>query len=386
LRTIANIMIFKLSPGEQTQLEKIKTLISKEIKKNGKITFARYMELALYTPLLGYYSSCRPKFGKEGDFVTAPEISPLFALCLAQFCKEVSHSLPHFQILEIGAGRGSLACDILQTLFQEKMLPEKYFILEISDFLKQEQKNKIKTACPHLLNHVEWRKNLPTDFNGVILANEVMDAFPVHRVYLDEQGIQEYYVSEKENHFVWTLGKPSTPLLETEIKKNNFSELPYATEINLLLPAWIANLGNCLKEGVVLLFDYGYPRQEYYHPERKTGTLRCHYQHHAHDNPLILTGLQDITAHVNFTQVAESAEQAGFELLGFTTQAHFLLNMNVLSYLNENLNLSQQAKRLIFPGEMGESIKVMGLGKNFDEPLQGFSMQDQKYRLWTIPS
>lgn len=381
-------MLSSLSSEQTAHLVAIKKLICDEIKQTGSITFARYMDLALYAPQLGYYRASRPKFGKEGDFVTAPEISSLFSACIAQQCKEISTHLPTFQILEFGAGSGKMACDILQTLARENTLPEKYFILEVSGFLQHTQKNKINELIPELADRVEWITSLPQNFTGIILANEIIDAMPVHRFTVTESGIQEFYVVEEKNEFAWKLQSPSTSALTHAIEQLKLQPY-YESEINLFLPAWIQSLSECLKQGVILLIDYGFPQHEFYHPDRSMGTLMCHYQHRAHSDPLILTGLQDITAHVDFTQVADSAVNAELDVLGFTNQAAFLINLGLLSLLQQHADihpklqhvLTQQAKILTLPSEMGELFKVIALGKDYDESLQGFLTQDQRQRL-----
>lgn len=381
--------MFQLSPEETAHTQALNNLIAEEIDKNKGITFARFMELALYAPKLGYYRSTQPKFGREGDFVTAPEISSLFGACLAEQCKAIGAQLPRFQILELGAGSGKLAFDLLTSLAKENALPEKYFILEVSGFLQLEQKNRIETLPPELASRVEWISTLPENFTGVVLANEVMDAMPVHRFCMDENGPQEYYVSLDKNGFIWQLGAPSLPELGTAISDLHLKPYPYNSEINWFIPNWIKSLGDCLKQGVILLIDYGFPRHEYYHPDRTMGTLMCHFRHHAHSEPLLLAGLQDITTHVDFTAVAESAEAAELSVLGFTNQAAFLLNCGLLNSLNESMVnnpekehlLTQQVKILTLPSEMGELFKVIALGKDFNEALTGFATQDQRHRL-----
>lgn len=381
--------MFDVHANDQQHLQDIQALIRAEIEKTGPLSFERYMSLALYAPNLGYYRARRPKFGKAGDFITAPEISPLFSQCLAQQCLSIHEALPTFSVLELGAGSGKMAYDLLQTLAALDALPEKYFILEISGFLQQTQKEKIHTLPAAIADRVEWLTQLPTDFTGVILANEVIDAMPVHRFRVDEQGIHEFYVTFKEAQFHWQTSTPSTPALTKAIQDLNLQPLPYESEINLFLPAWINSLGACLKQGVILLIDYGFPRHEFYHPDRTMGTLMCHYHHQAHSDPLILTGLQDITVHVDFTQVAESALHAHLEVLGFTNQAAFLLNLHLLDFLEaamaahpaQQTALAHQVKRLTLPTEMGELFKVMALGKGLDIPLQGFATQDQRQRL-----
>lgn len=362
-----------------TLLQKIR----EEIAANqGFITFAHYMTLALYTPGLGYYSAGSHKLGKTGDYITAPLISPLFARCIARQCETVAHVLGAYDILELGAGTGDMACDILLALEQTNALPERYRILDVSADLRERQEATLTTRCPHLLSKVQWEDHLPQQMNGIILANEVLDAMPVHCFQLSEESINERGVTWKDNQLQWAL-KPCPDLAQRVGKL----QLPpgYESEINLLLPSWLASLAHSLEKGVIVFFDYGYGEREYYHPDRAQGTLKCFYQHHHHDNPLLWPGLQDITAHVNFTQVAESAIESGLTLIGYTTQASFLLASGLLT-LSESLPLTeaeryqqnQAIKTLTLPSQMGEVVKVMALGKNWEESLVGFDLFDRR--------
>ncbi len=373
------------SPIALAHSEQLKTRICQEITHaGGHISFARFMELALYTPGLGYYSAGSHKLGKHGDFVTAPEISPLFAKCIAKQCQQIFTTLENSSILEIGAGSGKLAHELLLELERLQALPEKYFILEISADLRAKQQALLRQACPHLLSRIRWLDGLPaTKFRGVILANEVMDALPVHIFQMTNSPIDERSVTEKNGELLWL----NTPPPE-ELKKHLEDIQPlahgYTSELNLLLTPWISSVADTLGEGVILLFDYGYGRHEYYHPERNTGTLMCYYQHHRHTNPLILVGLQDITAHVDFTRVAESALDAGLNLVGYTTQAAFLLACGITeSPVDETdaaaqYQQAQEIKLLTLPSQMGEAIKVMALSKQCEIPLLGFALYDRR--------
>jgi SAM-dependent MidA family methyltransferase len=357
-------------------------LVCQEIATaDGAISFARFMELALYAPGLGYYSAGSHKLGRQGDFITAPEISPLFAKCIAKQCQQIFSELDRGDILEIGAGSGKLACDLLQELAQ-------YFILEISADLRAKQQDLLQQTCPNLCKRVQWLDTLPAShFQGVIVANEVMDALPVHIFQIDNQAIKERCVTIENDQLAWQLTTPTTPALTNQV--NIIQELHplengYTSEINLLLAPWIKSISGILKKGVMLLFDYGYGRKEYYHPERNTGTLMCYYQHRRHENPFELVGLQDITAHVDFTQVVESAMDADLDLAGYTTQAAFLLACGITEFATDDLNAVEQyqqgqaIKLLTLPSQMGEAIKVMGLSKDFDTSLLGFSLYDRR--------
>lgn len=359
----------------QTISEKLTRLIQQEIAEHGPITFAKFMQLALYAPGLGYYSAGSRKFGKEGDFVTAPEISSLFSVCIAKQCQQVLTYLNQADILELGAGSGVMAADILLELNKQHCLPEHYFILEISADLKERQQVLLKERLPDFFDRIIWLDKLPETFSGIMLANEVMDAMPVHRF---KGSSQEYYVDSQSERFYWKLAKPSSSELANAIKRLDLPE-NYSSEINLQLPAWLQSLSDCLEKGVLLALDYGFPRHEYYHPERSMGTLMCHHRHKTHDNPLILVGLQDITAHVDFSAVVEGAEKAGFALAGYTHQAQFLLNLGLADLaaaaMTDDISrfeISQQIKLLTLPSEMGELFKAIALSKNVEMDLLGF--------------
>jgi SAM-dependent MidA family methyltransferase len=380
-------------PPAQHHSQRLVELIVDEIKQSGPITFERYMALALTAPGLGYYVAGNYKLGAAGDFVTAPEISPVFSRCLARQCESVLGELQAqgpVDILEFGAGSGVMAADVLLELEQRECLPAHYFILEVSGELKQRQRQTLQTKAPHLLSRVRWLDTLPeTAINGVILANEVLDALPVHRFYKEETSAGEYYVDWNGERFVWRQGLFSSPLVEQRVGVL-LDELPplYASELNLAAEAWIGSLSDILQQGVALVIDYGFPRKEYYHPQRRQGTLMCHYKHRAHDDPFVYPGLQDITAHVDFTAIAHAAHDAGLRLAGYTTQAFFLMANGLEEFAHSidvedpaYVKLAQQIKTLTMPGEMGELFKVMALAKKFDLPLQGFALQDMRGRL-----
>jgi SAM-dependent MidA family methyltransferase len=385
------------SDDEQAHSERLQALIRDEIAAaNGLITFARFMELALYAPGLGYYAAGARKFGEAGDFVTAPELSPLFSQCLAQQCQQLLRHLGGGAILEFGAGTGTMASDILLELERLGTLPDHYLILELSADLQQRQQETLRRRVPHLFARIEWLSALPAPgFKGVILANEVVDAMPVHLIRFEEQGAREGFVSWQEGRFVWCDRPLSTPelqqqiaTLQLELDAENFCR-GYTSEINLVQRGWIRSLAGLLEQGVALIIDYGFPRHEYYHPERTGGTLMCHYRHRAHADPLILVGLQDITAHVDFTALAEAALDCGLEVLGYTGQAQFLLANGLgerIAAIDQSdarryLEITQQVKKLTLPNEMGELFKVLALGRNYDGVLNGFMLQDRRHTL-----
>ena len=343
--------------------EKVIAHICHEIQQAGSISFARFMELALYAPGLGYYAAGAHKLGPEGDFVTAPEISPLFSKCVANKCEQVLSQIKNSSILELGAGTGKMASDILAHLSGLNKLPEYYFILEVSADLKKRQQELLKKTSPEFFSKIKWLSALPENFSGVILANEVIDAIPVHRFKIKNNELFEIKVDYQNACFAEVYDLPNKELKEA-IKDVDLPE-NYESEINLNLPAWIDALAHTLKQGEMVFIDYGFPQHEFYHPQRNRGTLMCHYQHQAHDNPYILVGLQDITAHVNFSQLGHALEAAGCEVLGFDNQANFLIDYGLIDELQaattpqNHLNLAQQVKILTLPSEMGDLFKVM---------------------------
>ncbi len=383
-------------PDAAVHSARLQDLIRAEIAAaGGSISFAHYMELALYAPGLGYYSAGARKFGAGGDFVTAPEISPLFGRCMARQCQQVLQHLSEGDILEIGAGTGALAADLLGELEALGRLPGRYLILEVSADLRERQRMLLRERLPaHLLPRVHWLDRLPgAGFQGVIVGNEVLDAVPIRRFRWTGQGVRELRVGWQDGRFVWR-EEPAEPPLAAAVASirgevgEGWPE-DYASEINLGLAPWIWELGARLARGLILLIDYGYPRREYYHPQRATGTLMCHYRHRAHPDPLILTGLQDITAFVDFTAVAEAGVAAGLDVMGYTTQAHFLLGCGLDALLassdledsRSHLELTRQAKVLMLPGEMGERFKAIALARGIEVPLVGFALQDHRHRL-----
>ena len=360
----------------------------------GVIGFDAWMRLALYAPGLGYYSAGATKFGGAGDFITAPEVSSLFSRCLARQCADVLRETGG-SVLELGAGSGRMAADVLAELAALDALPEKYYILEVSADLAARQRARLAQLSADLARRVEWLDRWPEPgMSGVVLANEVLDAMPVERFVLRgppvSQRVRALAVAIGDQGFEWRETDPS-PELEHAVR-GMLNSLPrhlpdgYTSEICLSFQPWMASLSGILDRGVALLIDYGLPRAQLYHPERVDGTLRCHFRHRAHDDPFINVGLQDITAWVDFTRVAESADSADLEVLGFVTQAGFLIGAGMESLLTAEMahasgdprrqaQLAGEARRLMLPGEMGEVFKVIALGKGFSAPLAGFSTQ-----------
>lgn len=384
------------SPEARSHSQRLQELICAEIRANGgALDFARYMELALYAPGLGYYSAGSRKFGAAGDFVTAPEISPLFSRCLARQCRQILADIGGGDILEFGAGSGVMAADVLLELERLESLPRRYLILELSAELRQRQRETLAQRAPRLADYVTWLDTLPQRFEGVVLANEVLDAMPVHRVRLLADGRDAVLnVVWTGSGFAWHEGPVQDPRLKRAAAAIRALLGPnldhaYDTEISLAAPAWVASVAAVLGRGAVLIVDYGFPAHEFYHPQRSGGTLMCHYRHRAHADPLILPGLQDLTAHLDFTAVAEAADAVGLRVAGYTTQAYFLLGCGLEALLAEvgpddtaqYFERVQQVKKLTLPSEMGELFKVMALTRGVDLSLDGFRLHDQRARL-----
>jgi SAM-dependent MidA family methyltransferase len=348
----------------------------------GWIGFARFMELALYAPGLGYYVAGAAKLGGEGDFVTAPEISPLFGRTLArQIAQLLERSAG--QVLELGAGSATMAADVLGELHDIDRLPQRYLILETSPQLVERQQRTLQQRQPALKDRIEWISALPENFDGVVIANEVLDALPVHLVTWRINGLFERGVSWKDG-FVWSERPLPLGTLRSAAEAIG-AEADYVSEISLVAPALVRSLSATLHKGALVLIDYGFGRREYYHPQRSQGTLMCHYRHRAHNDPFFLPGLQDLTAHVDFTAVAEAGIDAGLNILGYTTQAQFLVNSGITQLLEQHSRdatssrfaLTASVQKLLSPAEMGELFKVIALGRNIDGPLIGFASGDK---------
>ncbi|MDB5807829.1 MAG: hypothetical protein JWN73_5151 [Betaproteobacteria bacterium] len=356
----------------------------------GWIPFARYMELALYAPGLGYYAAGAAKFGAAGDFVTAPEISGLFGASLARQVAQVLEAGSP-QVLEFGAGTGKLAADLLNALGEACA---GYAILEPSPDLRERQAATLRRLAPAAFAKVRWLDTLPAQFSGCIIANEVADAMPVHLLHFAGEAVDERGVTLNAAGAFSYADRPAQGAVLAAAQGLPLEDRDdYLTEINLAARAWVATLAQCLTSGAALIIDYGFPAREYYHPQRHRGTLMCHYRHHALDRPFFLPGLADITAHVDFSALADAAEEAGLELLGYTSQASFLLDCGITELLADvpatesarYLPLTNQANRLLSPAEMGELFKVMLLGRgpvtgSIADPI-GFSSNNRARRL-----
>lgn len=379
-------------PGDlaQQHSEKLIALIKNEMDKNGgAISFQRYMELALYAPGLGYYAAGSIKLGAEGDFITAPEISPLFSQALARAILPIVDSQQI--ILEVGAGRGRMAADILVYLKQQNKLPKEYWILELSADLRERQKNTIEKTIPDFINKVKWLDSLPEKFSGVVLANELLDAMPVQLFQKAEKDINEVNVAWQEGKFAFQFKPNIDKRLITRVKDIE-AELEielaagYVSEINFAAEDWLKSIAERLQQGVIVLIDYGFPRHEYYHAQRKQGTLMCHYRHRTHPDAFVYPGLQDITAHVDFTAMADAALEANMKVIGYTNQVSFLMGAGLLelaalndeSDVKKQMETASQIKKLTLPHEMGELFKVIGFSKNYEVSLPAFEFRDMR--------
>ncbi len=400
-----------LSPEERHHSRSLAGLIRAQLAAaGGWLSFERFMELALYAPGLGYYSAGSVKIGVGGDFVTAPEVSDLFNRCVARQCAEILTTTGG-GILELGAGTGRMAATVLTALAAQGVLPERYAILEVSADLAARQRARLAQLPPQLRERVVWLEGLPqSPLRGVMLANEVADALPCRRFTWRDGAVRELGVALDETTASAggaTGGAPEACGEEISFREQSAAaqaplaracegllaslegELPpgYVSELCLRVEPWIASLSECLEHGVLLLCDYGLPRRHYYHRERASGTLRCHFKQRAHADPYINVGVQDITAWVDFTRIAEAALAADLTVSGFATQAAFLLATGLEGLVAEagdgapRARLAGEARRLVLPEEMGEAFKFMALTRGYDAPLCGFALQDLRHLL-----
>jgi SAM-dependent MidA family methyltransferase len=363
----------------------------------GCISFAAFMHEVLYAPGLGYYSAGASKFGDAGDFVTAPEISSLFGYVVARQCApvlaEIRDQAGFASVLEVGAGSGKLAADLLTRLASLEALPETYQILEVSADLAERQAAYLQQTVPELAARVSWLHEMPANFRGVIVANEVLDALPVERFVRHAEHVAQLCVGIEDDVFV-NLERPAPALLAeavAAVETDLGMPLPagYTSELNLAAPEWLADLAAGLQQGAVLLFDYGVSRSEYYAADRSEGWLRCHFRHQAHADALIMPGIQDITAWVDFSAIASAAVNAGLSIEGYVSQAHFLMNGGLAEELQHftelppaaQVKLSAQVKLLTMPGAMGENFKCLGLSRDLECGLASLETMDRTLSL-----
>jgi SAM-dependent MidA family methyltransferase len=368
--------------------------IKDRIRADGPIPFSAYMEMALYEPGLGYYSAGLEKFGAGGDFVTAPELGSLFARCLAQQAAQIGAEFgADWGILEIGAGSGRLTLDLLLELGAERA-PARYRILERSGHLRAVQAKRFEAAPDWLKQRISWLDAPPdTPWQGLLLANEVIDALAVERFRITDGAIEQQLVGLQGDAFGWE-HRPAPPAMAQRVGQllgERLSEWPqgYCSEYLPSLPAWLGSITQTMQRGVALFIDYGYPRPAYYHPERHDGTLKCHYRQRMHGDPFAWPGLQDLTASVDFTALAEAALANELDCLGYASQALFLLGSGLAELsagleelpVQQRLEVSHEIRLLTLPGEMGEAFQAMALGRGWNNPLRGFALQDLRNRL-----
>ena len=358
----------------------------------GSISFAEYMQLALYAPGLGYYAAGAIKFGRAGDFVTAPEVSPLFSYVIARQCAEVLAQVGDGAILEFGAGSGRLAVDVLTKLDELGALPERYRILEVSADLQERQERLFRAEAAAYLDRIEWLDAIPERHAGVIIANEVLDALPVERFVCRDSVCQLRVSAHNDGFELVEADAPRHLVMAIEaIEADLGQRLPngFRSEVSLAAPGWVTDVVAALQNGVAFLFDYGVSRREYYAPDRTDGWLRCHFRHHAHNDPLLLPGIQDISAWVDFTAIAEAANSAGADIAGYVSQAQFLLGGGLDAELRDmlqspperQLELSGQVKLLTLPGEMGENFKCLGVSRGIVARPSAFTTADRTHTL-----
>lgn len=364
---------YPLSSNALDHSHKLKAHIISQIKAHGgSISFQDYMQIALYAPGLGYYMAGQQKFGQAGDFITAPEISPLFGYAIGHALRQELERYPQKNLLEVGAGSGKLASQILTYFTQDGTRFDQYYILELSPDLKARQQAYLTETVPHCLDKIIWLDHLPSEpFSGVIFGNEVLDALPVVRFTQKNKQLYEIVITVDENQQLTPTEQPfqdATLAAEIFQLQQTFGPWPegYTSEYCALLPAWLESLSDCLTKGSMLFIDYGYLASEYYRPERTDGTLCCYHQHRQTGDPFSLPGLQDITAHVNFSQVMDSAETLGWQITQFQTQAEFLCTQHIEQWLDSPPSLEQQSalRHLLLPQMMGEMFKAILLRKN----------------------
>jgi len=356
----------------------------------GWISFADYMGAALYAPGLGYYVAGARKFGPAGDFVTAPELTTLFGEALAAPIEAVLAQLPHSSVIELGPGTGRLAADVLSALAARDALPERYCLLEVSPELRERQREQLRDRVPDLLPRIKWIDVLPERWRGALLANEMLDAVPPHLIARRDGA---WFERGAEIDAAGKFRFADRPLADGSLRDAASARFPgegdYASEINPAAQALVRSLALRCDAGALLIFDYGFPASEYYHPQRDGGTVMTHYRHRTVDDPFFLPGLADLTAHVDFSAIAHAGVAGGMSLTGYATQASFLINCGILDALARRgepqsaayLREAAAVQKLLSPAEMGELFKALAMSKDIDVDMIGFQGGDQSHRL-----
>ncbi|WP_308032611.1 class I SAM-dependent methyltransferase [Neisseria cinerea] len=376
------------SPAAQQSSANLQTLLAEEIRKHGNwIPFSRFMELVLYAPQYGYYTGGSHKIGNNGDFITAPTLTPLFARTLARQLQEL---LPQTagNIYEFGAGTGQLTADLLNNLSDSI---NRYYIIEISPELAARQKDLIRTLAPQAAQKIVHLSALPETFDGIIIGNEVLDAMPVEIIRKDEGDSFEHVGICLDNDRFTYSARPLHDLQLSALASLYFPKIssPYTSELHPQQYAFIRTLASRLEHGCMIFIDYGFDAAQYYHPQRNQGTLIGHYRHHVIHNPFDFIGLADLTAHVNFTDIAQAGTDAGLDLIGYLPQSHFLLNLGITELLAQTGKTDSAAyireaaavQKLIDQHEMGELFKVIAFGKNINIDWTGFCFGDICHKL-----
>lgn len=364
-----------LTPAQLARTQALNDYLRARITTHGPMCFADFMATCLYHPQWGYYTSQECIIGQQGDFITAPALTPAFGQTIANSLAGIIADFKHADIVEVGAGNGALAASLLSQLAQLDTLPRHYFIVDISPTLRQQQAETLKTLPIELYQRIHWVDNIPTDLEGIILTNELLDALPIHLYHWYQQQLSELGVIWDGQRFAWTTIEAGYIPTYIQAIANNLPD-DYRIEDHREAVAWTQKAAACLKKGVILCFDYGYEQETYYHPSRYLGTLNCFHKHMSHSDPLSYPGLQDITCHVNFTAIQNAALASNLHVAGFTTQANFLMAAGLTFPPNLSIEdqymMAQAFKKLLLPSEMGELIKVIALTKDFDKPILGF--------------
>lgn len=363
------------------------------VKQNKTIGFDEFLEIVLYDSEYGYYRNSNAIFGEQGDFVTAPTRSSLFSMTIARQCMQVLGGISKGNIIEFGPGNGELAKDVLLYLKKYSALPDHYYLVETSSTLQQRQKKLLEEFIPDYLPNIHWvNQQQLMDFTGVVIANEMVDALPFKRIQFNDEKIYELKVAHEDDSFVWTklnIDSEIEKYIEKYIPNDVLNRRNFQTEIHLEYEPFLKQLSQTMKQGVLLIMDYGSIQKDYYAYDKSNGSMRCFFEHTVHDNPFVNIGLQDITCDVEFSALTNLAFENKFDILGYTTQANFLIGNDIQSIYNERLlnseaaeiELNSEFKSLVMPDEMGERFKVLALGKNYKHSLAGFSFKDLKYTL-----
>ena len=386
---MAEVELPAFTPQQKENSDRFVSLMRSYIERDGAMPFSEYMHRSLYEVGLGYYVNGFSKLGKHGDFTTAPEISDHFAVCLANQCIQVFDEIGQADILEFGSGSGRLASDLLTALESAGRLPDTYFILDVSPELKQEQQHFLRQELSlDVYNRVQWLQSLPNSFNGVVIANEVLDAFAVERFKIVEGRVERVMVGLNDDGFIMQSVEDDqvydqVTSIQTDIGRNLAEG--YESEYCALLDAWWRSLVDAIDKGAVLICDYGSDRRQYYSDKKPTGTLRCFYRHTLHDDPFARPAVQDITADVDFTAVTIAATATGMELQGYSPLSEFMLSLDVLNHhqqklqsldTREQIQATGELKRVIMSQEMGDRFMVIGFSKGLDIALNGFARAD----------